>query len=153
LWETPKALPSGPRTWWAWIRCCMWPTMCMTDPPDDEKREIFQAPEFIKKMLEKGYLGEKTRQGFYKKSKDADGKRVILSLDYKSLDYTPQEKVKIASLEAAKNASGVGNKIKALYYAKDQAGEFTFKTLSETLIYAATAFLKLPMTLSMWIMP
>ena len=105
--------------------------------PDDEKRDVFQAPEFIKKMLEKGFLGEKTRQGFYKKSKDADGKRVILSLDYNTLEHTPQEKVKLASLEAAKNASGVGNKIKALYYAKDQAGEFTFKTLSETLIYAA----------------
>ena len=105
--------------------------------PDDEKREIFQAPEFIKKMLEKGFLGEKTRQGFYKKSKGADGKRVILSLDINTVDHTPQEKVKFASLEAAKNASGVGNKIKALYYAKDPAGTFTFKTLSETLIYAA----------------
>ena len=105
--------------------------------PDDEKREVFQAPEFIKKMLEKGLLGEKTRQGFYKKSKDADGKRVILSLDYNTLEHTPQEKVKMASLEAAKNVSGVGNKIKSLYYAKDPAGAFTFKTLSETLIYAA----------------
>jgi len=105
--------------------------------PDDEKREVFQAPEFIKKMLEKGFLGEKTRQGFYKKIKDADGKRVILSLDYNTLEHTPQEKVKMASLEAAKNVSGVGNKIKSLYYAKDPAGAFTFKTLSETLIYAA----------------
>ena len=105
--------------------------------PDDEKREIFKAPEFISKMIEKGLLGEKTKQGFYKKSKDADGKRVILSLDYNTVDHTPQEKVKIASLEAAKNVSGVGKKIKLLYYAKDQAGVFTFKTLSETLIYAA----------------
>ena len=45
--------------------------------------------------------------------------------------------MKFASLEAAKNASGTGNKIKSLYYAKDQAGIFTFKTLSESLIYAA----------------
>ncbi|EFK10337.1 3-hydroxyacyl-CoA dehydrogenase, NAD binding domain protein [delta proteobacterium NaphS2] len=105
--------------------------------PDDEKREIFQPPPFIKKMLEMGLLGEKTKQGFYKKSKDADGKRVILSLDYDTMAYTPQEKVKLPSLEAAKNASGVGNKIKTLYYADDPAGTFTFKTLSETLIYAA----------------
>jgi len=105
--------------------------------PDDEKREIFKAPEFIKKMLEKGLLGEKTKQGFYKKGKDAEGKRIILSLDYHTLEHTPQEKVKIGSLEAAKNASGVGNKIKSLYYAKDLAGKFTFKTLSETLVYAA----------------
>ena len=105
--------------------------------PNDEKRNIFQAPEFIKKMLEKGLLGEKTKQGFYKKSKDADGKRVILTLDYNTLEHTPQEKVKFGSLEAAKNASGTGNKIKTLYYAEDPAGTFTFKTFSETFIYAA----------------
>ena len=105
--------------------------------PDDEKREIFQPPPLIKKMLEMGLLGEKAKQGFYKKSKDADGKRVILSLDYNTLEHTPQEKVKFGSLEAAKNASGTGNKIKALYYSDDPAGTFTFRTLSETLIYAA----------------
>ena len=105
--------------------------------PDDEKREIFKAPEFISAMLEKKLLGEKTKQGFYKKSKDSDGKRVILSLDYKTLEHTPQEKVKFASLEAAKNISGTGEKIKSLFYAKDTAGQFTFRTFAETLIYSA----------------
>ena len=105
--------------------------------PDDEKREIFKAPEFISAMVEKKLLGEKTRQGFYKKSKDSDGKRVILSLDYKTLEYTPQEKAKFASLEAAKNISGTGEKIKSLFYAKDTAGQFTFRTFAETLIYSA----------------
>ncbi|MBW2047824.1 MAG: 3-hydroxyacyl-CoA dehydrogenase [Deltaproteobacteria bacterium] len=105
--------------------------------PADEKREIFKAPEFISSMLEKGLLGEKTKQGFYKKSKDAEGKRLILSLDHKTLEYTPQEKVKFPSLEAAKNISGTGEKIKSLFYAKDQAGQFTFRTLAETFIYSA----------------
>jgi len=105
--------------------------------PDDERRETFKAPEFISKMLEKRLLGDKTGQGFYQKTKDSEGKRVILSLDYNTLDYTPQEKVKFASLETAKNAPGTGEKIKALFYAKDKAGEFTFRTMSETLIYSA----------------
>ncbi|HIJ41782.1 MAG TPA: 3-hydroxyacyl-CoA dehydrogenase [Deltaproteobacteria bacterium] len=104
---------------------------------DDEKRDIFKAPDFISKMLEKKLLGEKTKQGFYKKSKGADGKRVILSIDYNTLEHSPQEKVKFASLEAANNAPGVGGKIKTLFYAKDLAGQFTFRTLSETLIYSA----------------
>jgi 3-hydroxyacyl-CoA dehydrogenase len=104
---------------------------------DDEKRDIFKAPDFISKMVEKKILGEKTRQGFYKKSKDDTGKRVILSIDTNTLEHTPQEKVKFASLEAAKNASGVGGKIKSLFYAKDLAGQFTFRTFSETLIYSA----------------
>ena len=105
--------------------------------PDDERREMFKAPEFISTMLEKKLLGEKTKQGFYKKSKDSEGKRVILSLDYKTLEHTPQEKVNFASLEAAKNISGTGEKIKSLFYAKDTAGQFTFRTLAETLIYSA----------------
>lgn len=105
--------------------------------PDDERREMFKPPEFISAMVEKKLLGEKTKQGFYKKSKDSEGKRVILSLDYETLEHTPQEKVKFASLEAAKNISGTGEKIKSLFYAKDTAGQFTFKTLAETLIYSA----------------
>lgn len=105
--------------------------------PDDERREMFKAPEFISAMVEKKLLGEKTKQGFYKKSKDSEGKRVILSLDYETLEHTAQEKVKFASLEAAKNISGTGEKIKSLFYAKDTAGQFTFKTLAETLIYSA----------------
>ncbi|OPX40829.1 MAG: 3-hydroxyacyl-CoA dehydrogenase, partial [Desulfobacteraceae bacterium 4484_190.3] len=105
--------------------------------PEDEKREIFKAPAFIQKMVEKGLLGEKTKQGFYKKSKDDQGKKVILSIDPKTLEYGPQEKVKIASLEAAKAAGGTGDKIKALFYANDLGGQFTFRHMAETLIYSA----------------
>jgi len=105
--------------------------------PNDEKREMFKAPDFIKQMIEKNLLGEKTGQGFYKKSKDIEGNKVILSLDYNTLEYSPQEKVKLASLEAAKNISGTAQKIKSLYSAEDVAGQFTFSTLTETLIYSA----------------
>jgi 3-hydroxyacyl-CoA dehydrogenase len=104
---------------------------------EDEKREMFKPPDFISQMIEKKLLGEKTKQGFYKKSKDAEGGRVILSLDYNSLEYTPQEKVNLTSLNTAKNISGVSDKIKSLYYADDAGGEFTFRTMSESLIYAA----------------
>nr|NIR14464.1 3-hydroxyacyl-CoA dehydrogenase family protein [Desulfobacterales bacterium] len=104
---------------------------------EDEKREMFKPPDFISQMIEKKLLGEKSKQGFYKKSKDAEGGRVILSLDYNSLEYTPQEKVNLTSLNTAKNISGVSDKIKSLYYADDAGGEFTFRTMSESLIYAA----------------
>ena len=105
--------------------------------PDDEKREMFKPPTFIQQMTEKGLLGEKTKQGFYKKTKDSEGKKVILSLDYNTLEYKPQEKIKLGSLEAAKTVSGTAGKVKSLYYADDVAGEFTFRTTSEMLIYAA----------------
>jgi len=105
--------------------------------PNDEKRETFQPPDFVKKMIENNMLGEKSGQGFYKKGKDSKGKKVILSLDYTTMEYSPQEKVKLASLEAAKNIPGTAQKIKSLYSAKDAAGQFTFTTLTETLIYSA----------------
>jgi 3-hydroxyacyl-CoA dehydrogenase len=105
--------------------------------PDDEKRDMFQVPDFIQRMIEKGMLGDKTGLGFYKKTKDDKGKKTILSLDYKTLEYTAQEAVNLASLEAAKNISGTAAKIKSLFSAKDLAGQFTFRTLTETLIYAA----------------
>ncbi len=104
---------------------------------EDEKREMFKAPDFITQMIEKKLLGEKTKKGFYKKSKDAEGSKVILSLDYNSMEYTPQEKVKLTSLNTAKNISGATEKIKSLYYADDVGGEFTFRTMSDSLIYAA----------------
>ncbi|UCE35684.1 MAG: 3-hydroxyacyl-CoA dehydrogenase, partial [Deltaproteobacteria bacterium] len=105
--------------------------------PDDEKRDMFQVPDFIQRMMEKGMLGDKTGLGFYKKTKDEKGNKVILSLDYESLEHTPQEAVKLASLEAAKNISGTAAKINSLFSAKDRAGQFTFRTLTETLIYTA----------------
>lgn len=104
---------------------------------EDEKRDTFTPPAFVKAMVEKKLLGDKTRQGFYKKTKDEKGKKTVLTLDYKKLEYRPQEKVKIASLEAAKNLPGLKEKIKSLYYASDIGGKYTFKTMSETLIYAA----------------
>ena len=106
--------------------------------PDDEKREMFKIPGFMKQMVEKKLLGEKTKQGFYKKDMDKDGKRVILSLDYNSLEHTPQEKVELASLQTAMGVSGTPEKIKSLYYADDVGGRFTFRTLTETLIYSAS---------------
>ncbi len=102
----------------------------------DERRDMFTPPEFIARMVDRQLLGEKTAQGFYKRVKGKD-KKEILSLDYKTLEYTPQESVKLASLEGAKNAPGLSGRIKALYYAGDVAGQFTFRTLSETLIYSA----------------
>ncbi|OPL11382.1 MAG: 3-hydroxyacyl-CoA dehydrogenase [delta proteobacterium ML8_D] len=105
--------------------------------PDDEKRELFAIPELIAAMIERNLLGEKTGSGFYKKGRDSGGRKEILSLDYATMEYSPQQKVKFASLEAAKSLSGTANKIKSLYYANDAAGQFTFRQVNETIIYSA----------------
>jgi 3-hydroxyacyl-CoA dehydrogenase len=105
--------------------------------PDDERRDMFRFPDFMNKMIEKGLLGEKAKQGFYKKTSDSEGKKLILSLDYNTLEYKPQDKKGFASLEEAKNISPTSKKIKSLYYANDEAGQFTFRHLTESMIYSA----------------
>src|SRR5437660_9740544 len=55
--------------------------------PEDEDRDIFLVPPVIETMLEKKLLGDKTKGGFYKKSTDADGNRVILELDLNTFEY------------------------------------------------------------------
>ena len=63
--------------------------------PDDEMRDVFLPAEFMNKMMEKKWLGNKTKQGFYKKTKDAKGKKVKLVLDYKTMEYEPVDKAQV----------------------------------------------------------
>ncbi len=104
--------------------------------PQDEQRDIFKVPEFIEKMIASKWLGAKTGQGFFKRIKSEAGKEK-LALDYKTMEYRPAQKIKFPSLDAAKAAQGAGNKLKALVYADDRAGQFAWKITSESLLYAA----------------
>ncbi len=103
---------------------------------NDEKRDEFKLPDFIVKMIENKWLGNKTGQGFYKKVKTENGKE-IFELDYNTLEYKPVTKVKSSSLEAAKQAGGVLKRIKTFVYGKDKLAQFAWKNISSILIYAA----------------
>ncbi len=105
--------------------------------PNDEQRDAFKIPPAIAQMVEKKWLGDKTGQGFYKKTKSADGKKEILALDLNTLEYKPQEKVMFDSLGAVKNIEETGERVKAFVAATDKAAEFAWKSLSDTLVYAA----------------
>lgn len=95
--------------------------------PQDEANAVFEIPEFIKKMVEQGRLGDKTKGGFYKKTKDEKGASKILSLNHNTGEYEEQQKVKYGTLEAAKIAEKLEDRIPILYNGKDKAGEF-YKT-------------------------
>ncbi|MGH9838114.1 MAG: 3-hydroxyacyl-CoA dehydrogenase/enoyl-CoA hydratase family protein [Blastocatellia bacterium] len=100
--------------------------------PNDEKRESFKVPEFMEKMVERKLLGDKTGGGFYKKAGSE-----ITTLDVTTFEYRPQQKAKFASLDAAKQNENLAERLAALVYAEDKAGEFLWRTMSETGIYAA----------------
>lgn len=94
------------------------------DCPDDESREIFVIPDYVNKMVENNWLGDKSKQGFYKKTKDENGKRNILELNVDTLEYNPSVKPKFGSVAAAKALDDLKDRLKALHAAKDKAGEF-----------------------------
>ncbi len=105
--------------------------------PDDEDRDVFKLPELIQTLLDKKLLGDKTGGGFFKKSKDADGKRVILELDLATFEYKPQEKTKFPTLDAAKQIEDQAKRVKQLVWGDDRVGEFLWNTTSRVSRYAA----------------
>jgi 3-hydroxyacyl-CoA dehydrogenase len=102
---------------------------------NDEARSKFKIPSYINKMVENGWLGSKAKQGFYKKSKDENGKKAILELNLSTLEYQTKTSVKFATLELAKQEEKLENRIKILASGKDKAGEFYRKTFTNLFVY------------------
>lgn len=92
--------------------------------PDDEAREIFNIPAWLNKMLDNNWLGDKTGQGFFKKTKGAGGEKEILTLNLNTMEYAPRVKSKFATLEATKPIEDLKQRLKAACGGTDKAGEF-----------------------------
>ena len=92
--------------------------------PADEAKAIFNIPAWLEKMTANNWLGDKTGQGFFKKTKAADGSKEILTLDLSTLEYGPRKKAKFATLEAAKPIEDLKTRLKALVSGQDKAGDF-----------------------------
>ncbi len=104
--------------------------------PNDEARALFVLPDFLQKMLEQKWLGDKTGQGFYKKVKTG-GKSEIQALDLETLEYKPSQKVKFATLELTKPIDNLRERIKVLVSGKDKAGEFYRATFAGLFQYVS----------------
>jgi 3-hydroxyacyl-CoA dehydrogenase len=92
--------------------------------PNDEAKDIFNIPAWLQKMLDNNWLGDKTNQGFFQKTKNAEGKSDIATLDLATMQYVAKVKSKFATLEAAKPIEDLKQRIKALNAGTDKAGEF-----------------------------
>ncbi|PLR92592.1 3-hydroxyacyl-CoA dehydrogenase/enoyl-CoA hydratase family protein [Bacillus sp. T33-2] len=99
---------------------------------EGKEKEVFEVPDFMKQMLDKGWLGSKSGQGFFLKQ----GKE-ILELDPNTLEYGPRKKLKTAATEMSKQEKGTANKMKALIFSNDRAGELLWNIFSPVLVYSA----------------
>jgi 3-hydroxyacyl-CoA dehydrogenase len=116
----------------------------MTQNVHDERSEL-KIPAFFRQMIERKWLGDKTKGGFYKRIKSGDGKEdERLALDWKTLEYHPRQKAKFAALEMAKNVEEPGARIRMLLgldggvpQKPDKAGAFLWAALSDLWTYSA----------------
>src|ERR1700716_3433615 len=110
--------------------------------PNDESREMYRVPTLVEEMTKRGWLGDKTGQGLYKKVK-GEGEKEILTLDVDNMEYLARQKAKFASLEMGKSMEDTRERLRALLgpvlagQPGDKAQQFLWGSLSEMCLYAA----------------
>jgi 3-hydroxyacyl-CoA dehydrogenase len=102
--------------------------------PKDPWRERFVLPPFMQTMVERGWLGDKTGQGFYKRVGAA---KEIHAIDWKTLEYHPAKKVRFPSVDAARNIEGLPERLRTLIASPDRAGSLLWKLFRDHVVYAA----------------
>ncbi len=102
---------------------------------NDEQLELFKLPNFLNTMMENKWLGSKSKQGFYKKTVSAEGKKEILSIDLNTLEYRSKKRASFATLELTKSIDKVVDRFKVLVSGKDKAGEFYRKSFAALFAY------------------
>jgi 3-hydroxyacyl-CoA dehydrogenase len=105
--------------------------------PDDEARDHFVLPDFYHQMVERKLLGKKTQAGFYKTDLTPEWKKVRKVIDLQSFEYAEYEKPKFDCLKAAKSASTLPEKMKAIVFGKDKGAQFAWRAIADNLIYSA----------------
>ncbi|HTF25644.1 MAG TPA: 3-hydroxyacyl-CoA dehydrogenase NAD-binding domain-containing protein [Candidatus Limnocylindria bacterium] len=110
--------------------------------PNDESREMYKVPALVEEMVKRGWLGDKTGQGFYKKVK-GESEKEILTLDVNTMEYRARQRAKFASLEMGKAIEDTRERLRALVgpvlegQKGDKAQQFLWGALSEMCLYAA----------------
>lgn len=102
--------------------------------PGDPGIDRYVPPEFMTRMIERGWLGEKRGQGFYKR---VGPQKEIHAIDLKTLEYHAAQKPRFASVEAARNIEDLPQRVRALVAAPDRPGQFLWSLFRDLFGYAA----------------
>ena len=107
--------------------------------PNDEQRYIFDIPPHLQWLIDNKFLGNKTGQGIYKKTnqKDASGRTIALTLDFKTLEYREPQKSKLPAIGIAKQIEELPNRIRALFNGTDKGSEFVRRSLGGLFAYVS----------------
>jgi 3-hydroxyacyl-CoA dehydrogenase len=105
--------------------------------PDDEQAGAFDVPAYVQFLLDNKFFGNKTKKGYYEKTKGADGKTVINALRLDTLTYEPVTKVKFASLEAANAKEKTADKIRTMVKGDDKGAELVKRSLGGLFAYVS----------------
>ncbi|MEY4637170.1 MAG: putative 3-hydroxyacyl-CoA dehydrogenase [Acidobacteriota bacterium] len=100
-------------------------------------RAAFAVPALVDELIKRGQLGEKTGKGFYERRKNDKGESEIWTLDPATFTYRAKQSARIASIEAGRTIDDLAERVRALFNARDKAGEFLRATLAPTLVYTA----------------
>ena len=103
--------------------------------PNDEAREVFHAPEFVRRMVERGLLGRKSGGGFFRMVKGPEKK--LYALDLQTLEYRDQVKAKFPETEAAKSVDDLPTRLRQLAFGPGKAGQAIWKMLAASFSYSA----------------
>ena len=101
----------------------------------------FVLPPLVGALVERGWIGDKAGQGFYKRvapgKGDTTGRAEILTLDPVTLEYRPKQSARLGAIDAARTIEDTGERIRTLFLGKDTVGAFLRATLGQTLLYTA----------------
>jgi 3-hydroxyacyl-CoA dehydrogenase len=117
--------------------------------PDEKTRAVFRLPSLVDALIERGWIGEKAGQGFYKRERPRGsaaaemGPSDILTLDPSTLTYRAQLPARLPALDAARAVEDAGVRVRTLFLGKDKVGAFLRQTLGPTLMYTARVALSI----------
>ena len=106
--------------------------------PEDERLDLMSGPDFFDKMVEKGYFGNKSGSGFYKKTneKDAKGKRIVLGLDLETVEYRDPVKPRFDCTGAVRNVEDLAQKLGIMHFSEDKGSKWLFTFFANMVQYA-----------------
>ncbi|HEX9035831.1 MAG TPA: 3-hydroxyacyl-CoA dehydrogenase/enoyl-CoA hydratase family protein [Ktedonobacterales bacterium] len=105
--------------------------------PDDPQRDHFKLPDFIREMVARKWLGDKTGQGFYKRVKGEDGKSEVLVLEPATMEYRAQDSAHFSSLDSVKGNPDSVERVRSILAASDRAAQMAWDVTADTLLYTA----------------